>query len=404
MRKKVSRCFAGMCLMVTWTLGGPVVAQTPRPERATVVEPESKAVEKKSLDPGLEAMLKASRAAEEPPVFQETIQVAEVLLDVLVTDREGRVVTGLGLDDFVVYEEGRMVRPESVTFYGDPASLQASGSGRSDRFFLFFFHHEKDQSGFQQSAENRMARDAQKWLEQELLPNDQVAVLSFDFDLWLHQDFTRDRAQILKAVNDGARGKRTRGSRGDPAPRRVPAARRSLEESPSLFAELPWGREFRDQTRTFQEALEMVAKAGRGVTGRKNMLLFSSGFGQVAGIGELQAASQIYKRLERTLNTSNIAVYGFDVLGIRSGDPRLASYGSLATLSYDTGGRYFERDTDFLGPLRRVAAESTGYYLISYRSTYERGESGYREVEVGTPRGAYFVRGRTGYLYGRLGY
>jgi VWFA-related protein len=401
MEKRISRLVGAVWLLAAWTLGGPLAAQHPRPERARVVEPASQTSGEKRAGTDVDALQQTPIPTREPPVFQEVIQVAEVLIDVLVTDREGRVVTGLGPDDFVVYEEGRMVRPESVTFYGDPASLQASGSGRSDRFFVFFFHHEKDQSTFQRSAQNRMARDAQKWLERELRPNDQVAVLSFDFDLWLHQDFTRDRTRISEAVDNAARGKPTRDSRGDPAPRRVPSTARSLDDSPSLFANLPRGSEFRRQTRTFQEALEMVAKGSRDVIGRKNMLLFSSGFGQVAGIGELHADSQIYKRLERTLNTSNVAVYGFDVLGIKSGDPQLASYGSLAKLSYETGGRYFERDTDFLEPLRRVAAESTGYYLISYRSTYQRGDSGYREVEVGTPRGAYFVRGRKGYLYGR---
>ena len=68
--------------------------------------------------------------------------------------------------------------------------------------------------------------------------------------------------------------------------------------------------------------------------------------------------------------------------------------------SWGTGGRYFERDTDFLKPLQMVAAENVGYYLISYKSGYERGTSGYREVRVGSPRDAIYVRSRTGYLFG----
>ena len=402
MREPISmtRC---LVLLLAVAIASPVAGQRPKPEKAKVVEPETKAEESPpeertpTLDTSLDALVDMPVRAEDQPVFEETIQVQEVLIDVLVTDKDGRVVTGLGVDDFVIYEEGQSLRPESVTFYADAASLRRSGPGRSDRFFIFLFHHSKTLSSFQRSVQNRMARDAHAWLEQHLLGNDQVAVLSFDYDLWLHQDFTRDRERIYEAVDRAARGGRTRTSRGSPS-RRDSEPR--VGNSPSLFVNLPRDREFRRQTRTFQEALEMVAKGAGNVVGRKNMLLFSPGFGQVTGIGELHSESQIYKRMLRALNTSNVAVYGLDIQGIHSGNPRNAAYGSMSQLSWDTGGRYFERDADFLKPLQVVAAENTGYYLISYRSRFERGTSGYREVRVGTPREAVFVRARTGYLYG----
>ncbi len=38
--------------------------------------------------------------------FEGSIEVSEVLLDVLAVDRQGTIVTGLGKDDFLVEEDG----------------------------------------------------------------------------------------------------------------------------------------------------------------------------------------------------------------------------------------------------------------------------------------------------------
>ena len=166
----------GSLFLVIWGAAGAALAQSP--ERAVVVEPRPASRESTVQEPGSPQVSpqEAEQRRRQTPVFEDRIVVNEVLLDVLVTDKNGNVVTGLGIDDFVVIEDGTLIRPDSVTFYGDPDSLRASGPERSDRYFIFMFHHQKSQSTFQRSAQNRMARDAEKWLEKELLPNDQVAV------------------------------------------------------------------------------------------------------------------------------------------------------------------------------------------------------------------------------------
>ena len=58
-------------------------------------------------------------AAQQQPAagFEDLVEVTEVLLDVLATDRSGDVVTGLGKDDFVVTENGEPVAITGVSFY-----------------------------------------------------------------------------------------------------------------------------------------------------------------------------------------------------------------------------------------------------------------------------------------------
>ena len=47
-----------------------------------------------------------------------------------------------------------------------------------------------------------------------------------------------------------------------------------------------------------------------------------------------------------------------------------------------------------------MSKDTAGYYLLSYRSEYPRGTSGYREVKVDTREKGYEVRARKGYLFG----
>ena len=51
-------------------------------------------------------------------------------------------------------------------------------------------------------------------------------------------------------------------------------------------------------------------------------------------------------------------------------------------------------------PMRQVAEENQGYYLVSFRSEYEAGTQGYRGIKVKVRDGKYKVRSRTGFRYG----
>ena len=52
------------------------------------------------------------------------------------------------------------------------------------------------------------ARWLKRWIEDELQPNDQVAVFAYQARLKVYLDFSRDRDEILTAVDAAARGKK----------------------------------------------------------------------------------------------------------------------------------------------------------------------------------------------------
>ncbi|HVR28800.1 MAG TPA: VWA domain-containing protein, partial [Thermoanaerobaculia bacterium] len=336
-----------------------------------------------------------------PPVdreaFRERIVVTEVLLDVLVTDKSGKVVTGLGPQDFVIEERDQVFAPTSVTFYGG-AELEASGAGggtRSDRYFILLFHDQTQSAPFLIGHQLDAGRWTKRWIDQELRPNDQVAVLAYDVKLKLYQDFTREKESLKRAVDAAVTGKR--------APDRFEtlSAPELDPDSPSLSINLPADRDLSRSTRKVEQALSLLGHAAEGIAGRKNLLLFSVGFGEVGQSGMWTPDPRYYPDMEQSLNDGNVAVYSIDLISTSRGSPReRAINDALSSISNDTGGRYYYAFANPLAPLRQIAEDNLGYYLISYQTDYEAGTAGYREVRVKVRSGAYTVRARRGYRYG----
>jgi VWFA-related protein len=346
----------------------------------------------------------ATASAQEPErpadTFEEEIVVREVQIDVVVTDRQGHAVAGLGPSDFIVEEDGEPVEVTDVTFYRaqPPGSVTTSPAGtvqRTDRYFVLFFH---DQGrGLpaltrQQLESGRRARD---WVETELLPNDRVAVLGYDVKLKVYQDFTDDHAAVAEAITRAAAGKKAL----EIWPSRVEGA--VDEDSPSLLANLPMGKELRKRTGRVQEALEEVGYAARAIVGRKNLVLFSAGFGDLASFGQWVPDPRYYRDMTQALNDGNVAVYTIDMIAAVENRPQsLGISQSLSSLAADTGGRYYGIFTTIMTPLRQLAEHGNGYYLLSYRSRHPRDEAGFQEVSVSTRSDALEVEARPGYAYG----
>jgi VWFA-related protein len=327
--------------------------------------------------------------------FGERIQITEVLLDVLVTDADGNVVVGLDKDDFVVEEKGQPVEVGSATFYGGTqlaAAPERTGASPADRFFILFFHDLRREAPTLLRQQRDAVARSRQWAETSLGERDWVAVVSFYAKLRIHQDFTRDREAILAALDSVARGK-------DPGATWSAAAQ--LGEEPSLTRHLAQGKELRRQTPRLEDGLKVLADAAAHLRGRKNLVLFSIGFGEVDRFG-WKPDQRYYPRTERALNDANVAVYPIALTGGSFGrDPVVEALGqSLSLLASDTGGRFYQNFANFSAPLDQVTEDNGGYYLLSYSAEYPAGDSGYREVSVRTTNPVLRVRARDGYAFG----
>jgi VWFA-related protein len=346
----------------------------------------------------------AQGGAQEPQrgEFGEEVTVNEVLLDVLVTDAKGNVVVGLDKSDFVVKEGGKPVDLTGVTFYSSnrlaesPAELAEKGirgvdTAPEDRYFILFFHDQKTAAAeapillSKQMEANQRTRD---WVN-ELGLHDWVAVAGFDYKLKIYQDFTTDKAALVRAIGQAMKGKELESW----------PSRQQDAKGPSLLASLPKGNELRNQTTHIYDALKVLADATGDIRGRKNLLLFTFGLpGRQDTFGQYVPDKKYFQPTIEALNSNNVAAYAFDLTppGV---EHTLSD--SLNKLAVDTGGRYFFNVTNFSTPLDQVSQENNGYYLLSYQSEQPAGRSGFQEVEVTVTNPEFRVKARRGYEYGK---
>ena len=379
----------------------PAAEPAPRtaPEPVRSAEPAPLREQPRASEPASRpARTPASAPAPRDYELSERIRVAEVLLDVLVTDRRGNVIEGLGAEDFVVLHDGEEQEVTSASFYGGPSELAATGEGattRTDRYFILMFHDQRMQAPQLAGPQMDNARWLKRWIEEELQPNDQVAVFAYQARLKVYLDFSRDRDEILAAVDAASRGKK------DLEPWLTRSEPEFDPNSPSLLVNLPKGKELARQSRKLQQALELVGEAASGIAGRKNLVMFSLGFGEIGQFGSYTPDPRYYPQMREALNAGNVAVYTIDTMGSRRRSIASASLNdSLSHLSNETGGHYYANFTNILSPMRQVAEENQGYYLVSFRSEYEAGTQGYRDIKVKVREGKYKVRSRTGFRYG----
>ncbi len=334
--------------------------------------------------------------------FRDLVEVSEVLLDVLVTDKKGNVVVGLTPDDFVVEEKGKTLPITGAAFYSNRFLLpegkrngvakMAPGEVPADRHFILFFHDQRrlNEPGSRILRQQLDAgRQAKRWIEGEMLQGDWVAVVGYDVRLKVYSDFSQNRKDLAEAVLQASQG-------GDPGTEWASRRPAVAEGVPTLMRDLPTGKELSKASEQMYDALSLVAEATHGIIGRKNLLLFSIGWGDLTQ-GFSRPDTRYWPKLKESLNDNNVAIYPIDLV---PSEFRHTQEDFLSDLANETGGYYYRQFVSFLTPMRQIADEVNGYYLLSYLATHPRGEHGYREVTVTTRNPELKVRARRGYRFG----
>lgn len=231
-------------------------------------------------------------------------------------------------------------------------------------------------------------RRAKQWVERELLPNDWVAVASYDHKLKLQVDFTKDRQTITRAIDEAMKGR---------DPEQNWPSRSASATGPALLDDLPQGNALRQETLRIYDAVRVLAEAAGEIRGRKNLVFFTTGFGQINNVGQYLQDPRYYPPMMQALNDNNVAAYMIDLTPLQV---RHTMSDAMNQLAEETGGEYFFNFTNFATPLGQIAEENNGYYLLAYRSGHPAGESGFQKVRVRTKNPQFEVKAREGYVYG----
>lgn len=331
--------------------------------------------------------------AQQPPTAAEKIDVNAVLIDAVVADARGNQVLGLDKNDFIVTENGVPQAVESVDYFTNRRLLNASESSapfkaervHEDRYLILFF----DRPDIGITSDLTLARaQVQKFLSEQMRPEDHVAVVGHDVRLKVFSDFTNDKEQVrrgLDAATTFSRGQLTPAANAPETSilRNVDASR-MMNETGSVF-----------------DALAALSDSVRPIRARKDLILFSYGIvdrdEQVFG-DMLANRSRRFDPMIAALNRANVTVYAVN-LSDSAADPAYV-HQHLNEIADSTGGQYFRYRTSFTTPLKQYQKRSAGYYLITYTAHHPRGSNGFQKVDVKVKNREFKVDARAGYSFG----
>ncbi len=341
------------------------------------------------LVPAVLALMTAPILAQEPgPPFEEEIDVTEVTLDVRVTDDDGNAVLGLTPEDFSVTENGDPVEVVSVTSYSHRYVPDTETA--PDSRFVMLLVHTPIGAEFERVGTLRrrvqLSRDLLDWLDNGMAPSDWVAVATYSSSLSLLQDFTQDREALRQALADAGQGKR---KPSNPWPE---------SDSPwDLEPRLPQGRELSRASGNIFAAMSLLGEASGHIIGRKLMVLFSPGFGDLGpDLNFTGPDRRRYRDLLATLSESNVVVFPIDTTPIEVDHTQQHA---LRRIANDTGGDFAPFVTRFDNRMKDITDHNSAYYLLSYSVGHRRADEGFRRVKVEVKDRDFEIVSRSGYVY-----
>ena len=364
--------------------------------------------------------------------FTMKVQTDIVLTNVVVRDKKtGEVVKGLKASDFTILENGKPQKIASFDYQNvDEAAVLRENSTvtgkatiadllnrdfaatpealRDHRLIVVFF----DLSSMQPEDIDRAVEAAQDYVNKKMQPADLVALVSMATGLSMDQDFTSDKAALLKGLGkyngtegtgfaNGNEGGNSGGTADDAS---------SFTADDSEYNALNTDREL--------YAIRTIAKSLERVDQRKSMLYFSGGLTRqgIENQASMRAATNEAVK-------ANMAVYSVDSRGLEAMPPvgnaskgslrgtaaysggamqsnldaNFGSQETLATLSSDTGGKAFFDSNDFAPAFQQVQHDTEAYYIVGFHSTNTARDGSYRHLTVKLSRSDVKIDYRPGY-------
>jgi VWFA-related protein len=367
-------------------------------------------------------------------------QTNEVLVDVHVYDKSGKPVTDLEQADFRVFEDGVQQtinsfsledveklaqvtggeeQPQVIDLAKLPPEVNADLVLQDHRLLVFFF----DLSSMQPDELMRTLKASSDFIAHRLTPADLIAVVTYSSSLRVVQDFTNNReslAKVLRSILVGEESSNlaTAGTIGEAGGTDANGIEIVTQDVSDAFT--PDETEFNIfNTDQKLAAIESLATMLRQVPGRKNVIHFSSGISRTGQENQAQLRATI-----DAANQADVSLYSMDArglvalppggdasssspsgTGIYSGSAVASQVSSLqgsretlASLSTDTGGRFFYDLNDFTPAFQEVQKENSSYYLIGYSPTNTRSDGRFRHIHVEVSRPGLKVQARPGYF------
>jgi len=382
----------------------------------------------------------------EPGVFGEIIDVRVINLEIVVTDKDGNRVPGLGPQDFELQVDGKPVPIDFFTEILSGTAVERGVAGDTKgvpqlvpgepvpRRFLIFV----DDSFSRKNERDRVLEAIREQLE-FLTPEDRVAVVAYDGEGLEMLSTWRPRGTELDRAVRRAQTRPTHGLSWEAELRSYDFRQQNLEDETFALGDPTFGN---DLTQTQEQAVMRISNRVERVVlaaastlrsfaappGRKVMLLVSGGWPydplrwvvpnreRAPLEATLDKGEDLYRPLVETANRLGYTLYPIDAPGLRSdgaagsvsqpGDSLAAASvafsrdveldTALANLAHETGGQAFLDSTN-LRALERVADDTRSYYWLGFQPSFKGSDSGH-QVRVVAKRRGLDVRSRRSYV------
>ncbi|MBB5063953.1 VWA domain-containing protein [Granulicella mallensis] len=364
--------------------------------------------------------------------YTMTVNANIVLTNVVVRDKKtGELVKGLKASDFHIVEDKRSQTIASFDYQNvDQAAVLAektTAAGKASiadllennfaaspkqlhdhRLIVMFF----DLSSMQDEDIDRAVDAANDYVNKKMEPADLVALVSMSTGLTMDQDFTNDKAALLKGLAKYNGSDETGFANGGTG-----STDGTSDDTTAFAAD---DTEY-NSLNTDREllAIRAISKSLERVDQRKSMLYFSGGLTRngIENQASLRAATNEAAK-------ANLAIYSVDTRGLQAlppvGDASKgslrgnsayngaaataqfsANYGSqetLSTLSADTGGKAFFDSNDFGPAFQQVQHDTEAYYILGFHSTNQAHDGTFRHLTITVDRKDVKIDFRPGYF------
>ncbi|MGA9668154.1 MAG: VWA domain-containing protein [Terracidiphilus sp.] len=394
----------------------------------------------------------------EPGSSETTLHITSraVLVDVIVTDKSGKPVTGLKQDAFTVTEQGK---PQAIGFFdehtGAPTAVPQELPKFPPNVFSNFSPFPQpaavnvlllDSLNTRMESQSFVHQQAMKFLK-NLKPGSRMAIFTMGLGLHFVQGFTDDPALLFAALgnkknNEVQSSEMLKGQEETNAQQNLIGMMSAAEPNgtsaapPEMIAAL---QNFIQENDTSQEAdrvlltmtnLQRLATFLSGFPGRKNVIWFSES-PMVAARVDPQT-DQEWQKTRNMLAAARIALYpvyagGVATWGLYQADSRLNSSisspsqvignnGAQSTavmgeseqrdsegsqmkrIAADTGGKAFLSTNGLSDVMAKITTESDDFYTLSYAPSNPKMDGTFRNIDVKVAGGKFDVSYRRGYF------
>ena len=388
----------------------------------------------------------------EIPSMGETIEVSIINLDVVVTDRHGKRVRGLKVDDFEILENKT---PQAISNFAEYSSFAGEGTvgvdapqnveapPRQPRTVVLFV----ERMPLREHQARPVVQAIRELLDKTIEPGDAVSIVVWGRRGDLRIAFTDDRREIDKALANVV--EETTRAMFDG----VLAARELMAETKQFEAEVAAAAAARGETRPALNpatagdataevhamaamsemkrrvhAINATINSMAGRDGKKILLLATRRLGAYAGaefffangqavldpIAKTRyATADLMKTIVDNANAAGVTIYPIYAPGLPESMPDastrltpdvalesrtlLNEMDSLTAIARETGGIAASNAVDIVKLLPKVEEDLSDYYSLAYRVTSSRTDRS-RGITVRAKNAEYTVRARRQYV------